>query len=110
MKKSFLNISIFILIAACTVVSCKKDEAEDPVTPPSVTATRVNNLTADTGHTGIFTYYSLRTNSIISSGDSATSNWDMAFAGTTIRVNSGTSGPGQGGAIVLTQAFNDVTE
>src|SRR5688572_12987112 len=110
MKKSFLKKSVYVLIGACAIVSCKKEEAEEPVTPPSATATRVDNLPADTGHTGIFTYYSLRTNSIIPSSDSATVNWDMAFGGTTIRVNSGTSGPGQGGAIVLTQAFNDVTE
>lgn len=110
MKKSFLRISVYILISFGVMVSCKKEETSGPDSPAGVTATRVDNLTADTGHTGIFTYYSLRTNSIIPSNDSATVSWDMAFGGTTIRVNSGTSGPGQGGAIVLTQTFNDVVE
>jgi hypothetical protein len=40
--------------------------------------------------------------------DSASSNWDVAFRGTTIITNAGTSGPGMGGAYVHVGIFADV--
>jgi hypothetical protein len=48
-------------------------------------------------------------NGLIASTDSATSNWDLAFAGTTIRVNNTTSGPGNGGAFVYNGSFDNLT-
>ena len=57
---------------------------------------------------GIITYYSLRTHSIV--GDSASTAWDIALQGTTIYVNGGSSGPGQGAAQVLTGTFEEITE
>jgi hypothetical protein len=57
---------------------------------------------------GKFTFYSLETNSIIPSTDSASNRWDLGFRGTTIITNSGSSGPGQGGAFVWTGLFADL--
>ena len=57
---------------------------------------------------GKFTFYSLETNSIIPSTDSATNRWDLGFRGTAIITNSGSSGPGQGGAFVWTGLFADL--
>ncbi|GAA5522077.1 HmuY family protein [Aliifodinibius salicampi] len=48
-------------------------------------------------------YYSLRENTLVQ--DSASTEWDIAFSRTTIYTNSGSSGPGDGGAIVLDQSF-----
>jgi hypothetical protein len=110
MTKIKITFSVLALISATAFTSCEKDDDTEPTTPTGATATRVNNIVADTGNTGNYTFFSLRTNSVIPSADSATTNWDVAFRSTSILVNSGTSGPGVGGAIVLTQAFSDVTE
>lgn len=69
----------------------------------------VENL--DTGYGGRTApndtaYYSLAENSRIERSDSASTQWDIAFSGTTIYTNSGSSGPGDGGAIVLDQSFD----
>lgn len=52
-------------------------------------------------------YYSLRENTLVQ--DSASAEWDVAFSRTTIYTNSGSSGPGDGGAIVLDQPFEATT-
>lgn len=57
-----------------------------------------------------FTFFSLRTGEIVASADSATTGWDLAFKGTTILVNGGVSGPGNGAAQVVDGVFADVTE
>ncbi|MCW9707546.1 HmuY family protein [Fodinibius salsisoli] len=68
----------------------------------------------DTGYGGRMTpndtlYYSLRENSIVDKSDSVSTQWDLAFSGTTIYTNSEASGPGDGGAIVLGQTFDATT-
>lgn len=80
--------------------------------------TNVQNLIADTiigmtaqGQpvgTGHFTFFSLKNRSIVPLADSSTDNWDVAFRGTTILTNAGTSGPGAGGAYVHVGLFADV--
>lgn len=80
--------------------------------------TVVQNLIADTiigmssqGQpvgTGHFTFFSLKNRAIVPLADSATNNWDVAFRGTTILTNAGTSGPGMGGAYVHVGIFADV--
>ena len=80
--------------------------------------TSVQNLIADTiigtsaqGQpvgTGHFTFFSLKNRAIVPLADSATNNWDIAFRGTTILTNAGTSGPGMGGAYVHVGIFVDV--
>lgn len=67
----------------------------------------VADFPADTASTGEITYYSLRENSVVE--DSASTQWDIAFSGTTIYTNSEASGPGAGGAILLDQSFDATT-
>jgi hypothetical protein len=45
-------------------------------------------------------------NKIVTKADSATTKWDVAFSSTKILVNSGTSGPGIGGAFVYVGLFD----
>ena len=122
MKKSTIGI---LAIAALIFSACKKDETNNAVVNPndynvavSGKIVTVKNLPADTVvgigaqgpyGAGKYTFFSLGTNSKIASTDSATSNWDLAFAGTTIRINAGTSGPGNGGAFVYTGTFDALT-
>lgn len=57
-----------------------------------------------------FTFFSLEEGKIIDKADSASTQWDVAFAGTTIIVNGGSSGPGQGQAQIVTGVFDELTE
>jgi hypothetical protein len=119
--------TIILSILATTIifVSCKKDEiAQQPSDPNAFKVevsgklVTVKNLPADTiiGLTSVgqpygagkYSFFNLRTNSWVSNSDSATSDWDLAFSGTTIRVNNQTSGPGAGGAFVWVGAFDNL--
>ncbi len=116
-------LSAFLLGAmALTVVSCKDDDKEDPK-PGNAAAGRVDSvsrdLPADTGISGNiggrpvigrgkFTFYSLREHKVIPNSDSATNKWDIGFRGTTICVNGGASGPGQGAALMANGIFADL--
>jgi len=122
MKKSTIGI---LAIAALIFNACKDDNANVITTNPDAFGVSVSgkivtvkNLAADTiigmgaqgpYGAGKYTFFSLGTNAKIASTDSATSNWDLAFAGTTIRINNGTSGPGNGGAFVYTGTFDALT-
>ena len=118
MKMKFLMASF---VTAAIFSACKKDNPVIPKKPTDFDISvsgkiiTVKNLPADTiiGTDGIgrpigagkYTFFSLETNSWIPNSDSATAKWDLAFAGTTIRVNNVTSGPGKGGAYIYTGTF-----
>lgn len=80
--------------------------------------TTVRNLPADTiigfnsiGQpvgSGRYSFFSLERGQWVSNADSNTNGWDLAFAGTVIRVNNQTSGPGLGGAFVQTGTFESL--
>jgi len=71
----------------------------------------IYNVPADTGSHNKTTYYRFRDSTVVTGSDTATANWDIAFKSTTIFTNSGSSGRGQGGAVVLKNVnFSDVTE
>lgn len=80
--------------------------ADLPADPP----TQVDPVTGRPVGTGAYTYFSLRENEVVPEADSATTAWDLAFRGTTILTNSGTSGPGEGGAVLVAQPFEAVVE
>ncbi len=70
--------------------------------------------------TGRFTLYDLDAGEIVLSSseanasvrqqDSTSTVWDIGFNGTKIIFNGGTSGPGEGSALILRQPFAEVTE
>ena len=111
MKKNLLKIAMGLGLCIA-LVACSKEE-EAIVIP--VSAITVNDLPADTvtglvngrpQYAGSITYYSLVDNKIVTKADSATTKWDVAFSSTKILVNSGTSGPGIGGAFVFKGLFD----
>ncbi|KAF0242482.1 MAG: hypothetical protein FD136_1896 [Chitinophagaceae bacterium] len=108
---------IFFIALSVALVACSKDTATTTVTP--VSSVTVSNLAADTiiGLTaqgipygaGKYTFYSLETNKVIASADSATNKWDIGFRGTSIITNSGNSGPAAGGGFVFVGLYNNLT-
>ncbi len=128
MLKSMRKFSILLAAVIIAFSSCKK---EDVVTPVDTTndgsfkvftqgkVTTVQNLIADTiigispiGQpygTGKYSFYSIENNSLVPSSDSATNRWDIAFRGTSILTNAGTSGPGNGGAFVQVGTFDAIS-
>ena len=110
---------VLLLLAVLGLTAC---DGTDPIQEPEpIGSQRVSDLAADpivgidtvTGQpigTGRFTFFNLRTNAVVPASDSASANWDLALRGTTILVNGGTSGPGQGAALVWTGAFEDLAE
>jgi len=77
------------------------------VSPAKSEIVVVKDLNANTKP---YIYFSLATGKDVPAGDAKTDKWDVAFSKTTIAVNGGTSGPGQGGALVLEKSFDQVTE
>jgi hypothetical protein len=116
MKKNLTKFTLFLSLALALVACSKKEETI--VVPVTVSTLTVNDLAADTvtglgadgrpQSAGTTTYYSLVDNKIITKADSATTKWDIAFSSTKILVNSGTSGPGLGGAFVFKGLFDDL--
>jgi hypothetical protein len=113
-------------VLALVLTACKKEKTEEPKADPgaftvetSGSIVTVKNLPADTiiglssqGQpfgAGKYSFFSLETNSWVPNSDSATTKWDLAFAGTVIRINNTTSGPGTGGAFVQVANFSDVS-
>ena len=107
---------LFVTILSISVSAC--DSTSSTTADAEIVAERVLELPADP-YTGVgtdgrpvtagkFTYYSLRTNSVVADSDSASTLWDVAFKGTTVIVNGGTSGPGNGAAQLVNDAFSSV--
>lgn len=90
-----------------TVTSLAPGDANPIVLAPAAVTSLVPQPSAGTGPQGPlpakhYTFYSLETKAEVPYTDSATTKWDVAFRGTTVLVNGGTSGPGQGQAQVMT--------
>ena len=117
-----------ILLAVGLVLSLSACDDSNPVGPEETVELEVQtveDLPADPATnivngrpTGInqFVFFSLRDGEVVlahdaeNRADSASAAWDIALQGTTIRVNGGTSGPGEGAAYVAEAAFEEVTE
>jgi hypothetical protein len=106
---------LLVALAGLTFSAC---DTTDPVDPPNLDVQTATNVYAPVAAappgppvppSGPFKLYSLRTNSVVANADSASTSWDLGFRNTDIIVNGGTSGPGQGQAVVISAAFADVT-
>jgi HmuY protein len=115
--KPFL--SAFVMAGVFTLtLSCKED---DPAVE-AIVATTVTDIAADPGTgtnpttgqpigtTGKFKLFSFKTGAVVPNADSVSTKWDIGFRRTTIILNGGTSGPGNAGALILSQLFDEVKE
>lgn len=114
--KQILNPFLLLLTLSSIFFSCTKEETtiEFPVTAitvsnlPADTVLGINAVTGMPFSAGKYTFYSLERNAIVPNADSASTKWDLAFAGTKILINGGTSGTGLGGAFIYTGLFDNV--
>lgn len=115
---------LLLLLAGVFVMGCDSNGSDDD---EPLEATLIEDIAADptagrdpnTGapiQTGRYTLVSLRTGDVVLSydddnrADSASTAWDLGFQGTNIIVNGGTSGPGQGAALLMEALFDEVEE
>jgi hypothetical protein len=117
-----MNKKMMMIIGALSIVimssKCGKDvvPVENPVLNtitvtdlPSDTIIGVNSITMQPFGAGKYTFYSLERNQIVANSDSATNKWDIAFSGTRILTNSGTSfNAGIGGGFVFQGIFDNL--
>ena len=108
MRKIIKQITLVLSISV-GLYACSKDGTGVVLVN---TDKEVNDLRADTiigkdlitgmpVSAGKYTFYSLERNEMVANSDSASAKWDVAFAGTTILTNSGTSySNGIGGGFV----------
>lgn len=101
-------LTLFILTSVLFTACSDNDSDDLSFSGEFVTA---NNFQA--GNNGSYTFYDLNTNAAVT--DSNSTAWDLAFTddgrgGLAILTNSGTSGPGNGGAIVLDVDISEVNE
>jgi len=92
-----------ILSTTKTTKKVVSSEVKDLPADPAV----LTGSTQQPKTTGKFTLFSFKDNKIVANADSASTKWDIGFRATTIIVNSGTSGPGNTQAQVVTGAFDD---
>ena len=112
-----INLYAHLLIFLFFMIACGSDDNGNPmnsgegsnviVDPQSDTVVNgiietiiVKDLPADPERSGAFTYFSLRNNSLVDGPDN--NDWDIAFNSITVLTNSGVSGSGLGGGMVLT--------
>lgn len=95
MKNNLTKFASIVLLVT-TFASCsKKDETGTVV----LTTTQSKNLSGE-GTGNHYTFFSIERNEVVALADSNTTKWDIAVRSTNIITNSGTSGPGAGGAYV----------
>lgn len=114
--KNTIKKSAFAFIACLTLMACEETEVaqKEPVIAKTVRDIAADPTTPSTTggrptSTGKFTFFSFK-DEVLSSADSASTKWDLAFRGTTILTNGGVSGPGQGGAAVKDGIFSEMKE
>lgn len=104
--KKMSNYLTYLMINTLLLAFVACDD-EDPEPGNTVLEVKtVEDLMAD----GQYAYYDLEEGTVVSSTDSASTKWDLAFRNLTILINGGTSGPGQGAAQVVEGIFEELEE
>lgn len=105
--KYLVRINLILFVAVSLLFSsCSDDEVKKKA--QELEATDVADLNSVS--TKNFALFSFADGAVVTNTDSATSKWDIGFRGTTVILNSGTSGPGAASGQILTNIFDDITE
>lgn len=107
LTKLILSLSAMLIIKNSADNLNPAEQSALPSNPEKSEIIVIRDLDANTKP---FVYFSLETGKDVPAADAKTSKWDIAFSKTTIAINSGSSGPGQGGAIVAEKPIDQITE
>ncbi|MEM8968439.1 MAG: HmuY family protein [Bacteroidota bacterium] len=107
MKRIHTLFYLALLSGLLIFTGCSEDE--DAPAPVDLEVEEITDLPADPDRAGDFTFFSFE-NGIVASSLSSTASWDVAFSGTAILTNGGSSGPGEGAAQIVPSSFEGVTE
>lgn len=109
-RKTPIIISVLLLVLLSACSQSLTGTEEEPVS--NIDIQTIENLHAPSDRSNPeafpYVYFSLRTGEVVEAGEAGTENWDIAFRGTSVIINSGTSGPGTAGAIMLDVEFGNV--
>ncbi len=102
------NTLMFLFVISFVIIfeACNKSEVNEPTpTPvPNLVSIRDFDCDSDTVH---YTFFRFKDSAKVPYTDSNTTKWDIAFLRTKIIVNSGASGPGKGGVILMKNTLFD---
>jgi hypothetical protein len=110
-KSTLRNIKLFLILLIASACSDSTTGVEDePVSEIEIQTVENLHAPADRSNPDAFpyVYFNIRTGETVDAVQAETENWDIAFRGSSVIVNSGTSGPGQAGAILLDIEFEKV--
>lgn len=114
--RKIINQVALVLVISAGLLACSKDSTgvvlvNTDKTVADLRADTIIGLDPTSGmpvSAGKYTFYSLERNEIVANSDSASAKWDVAFAGTTILTNGGTSySNGIGGGFVYKGVLYD---
>lgn len=111
LKLNLRTIALFpalLIASACSETTTGVDD--EPVSEIEIQTVENLHAPADRSNPDAFlyVYFNLRTGETVDAGQADTENWDIAFRGTSLIVNSGTNGPGEAGALLLDIEFENV--
>jgi hypothetical protein len=94
---------LYIFLSALIIYSAGCSDDDDPVAPEdkSPETGKVVNVKDIDANTSGKIYFRLIDSTVVTGADTLSNKWDVAFSRTTIYTNSGSSGSGNGGAIIL---------
>lgn len=102
MYRSFILKTVFVSFLAFSMVSCDKDEE---ITKPLNAVSKDFLVTANPQ--GGYSLFSFEKGELVTATQQST-DWDFGLRLITFSVNSGTTGPGNAGAIILDGVFDDI--
>ncbi len=102
--KLFKFLVVFGLFLGFT--SCEKD----PLTQPKIDATTTELLVSGDLKSTDFTLFSFADGKSLPSTERQSEKWDFGLTGVTFAFNSGSSGPGKAGVIIVQDVFDNILE
>ncbi|WP_114749531.1 HmuY family protein [Pleomorphovibrio marinus] len=104
-----------LLVGLAFMISCSEDDSPIITTPLEVITVEnihapndvIDRTSGEVVQQNPFRYFSFEKNALAESVDG---NWDIGFKGTTIIVNSGSSGPGNASGMVMEGLFSELAE
>ncbi len=97
--------AVLLLLSAVVFSACDGDDEAPIIQLEATTVADLNSVS-----TKNYTLFSFANGATVANTDSASTKWDIGFRGTTIILNSGTSGPGNAAGQTISGIFEEILE